>query len=56
MAEHDGTTDDDKWISEPDTLSRRTWADIESEISNVNQGRAGGEFELDQIKDLRDAP
>lgn len=40
----------------PDTLSRRTWNDIEAGIRNVEQGQAGDEFELDALGDLLDEP
>lgn len=40
----------------PDTLSRRTWNDIEAGIRNVEQGRAGEAFELDELGDLLNEP
>jgi hypothetical protein len=39
-------------LREPETLSRRTWNDIEAGIRNVDQGKAGEEFELDELQDL----
>jgi hypothetical protein len=40
----------------PDTVSRRTWNDIEAGIRNLDQGQAGDEFELEELQDLLDEP
>lgn len=43
-------------LREPVTLSRRTWDDIETGIHNMEQGRVGDEFELDELQDLLNEP
>jgi hypothetical protein len=40
----------------PNTLSRRTWNDIEAGIQNLDQGQVGDEFELDELQDLLNEP
>ena len=40
----------------PDTLSRRTWNDIEAAIHHLDQGQVGDEFELDELQDLLNEP
>lgn len=40
----------------PDTISRRTLADIDEGIRNLEQGRVGDEFELDELQDLLNEP
>lgn len=40
----------------PDTISRRTWNDIDEGIRNLEQGRVGDEFELGELQDLLNEP
>lgn len=40
----------------PDTISRRTWTDIDAGIRNLEQGRVGDEFELGELQDLLNEP
>lgn len=43
-------------LKAPDTLSRRTWNDIEAGIQHLDQGQVGDEFELDELQDLLNEP
>lgn len=38
----------------PNTISRRTWNDIEQGIHNLEQGSVGDEFDLTEVQDLLD--
>jgi hypothetical protein len=40
----------------PNTVSRRTWSDIEQGIKNLEQGLVGDEFDLSEVQDLLDKP
>ncbi len=43
-------------LKAPDTLSRRTWNDIETGIYHLDQGQVGDEFKLDELQDLLNEP
>jgi hypothetical protein len=40
----------------PDTLSLRTWNDIDQGIRNLGEGLVGDEFDLDELQDLLNEP
>lgn len=43
-------------LREPATLSRRTLEDMDAAVWNLEQGNAGDEFDLDEVRDLIDEP